>query len=80
MPLFAFVLGSLYFEVKEPSCVYRGWSFIFFIKNCLHRDRNYVLVLNYLISFQFMLQFAIIYIFAVGGALDRGLEMTVKIM
>ena len=49
-------------------------------KNCFQRDKTYVLVLNHLISFQFILQFTITYIFAVSGALGRWLEMTVKIM
>ena len=54
--------------------------FFFFIKNCLHRDKNYVSVLNHLISFQCTLQFTIVYIFVVRGALGRGLDMAVKIM
>ena len=80
MSLFAFVSWSLHFEVKEPSCVYRGWSFIFSQKIAFTAIKNYVLVLNHLVLFQCILQFTVIFIFAVSGALGRRLEMTVKIM
>ena len=55
-------------------------ALIFHKKYYLHRNKIYVLVMSHLISFQFILQFTVIYIFAVSGALGRGLQMTVKII